>query len=589
MESPSLGRNVLYQRKLKGYSQEKLADKTGLTVRTIQRIEKDEVNPHLETVHMIANSLEIKVEDLLIIQDPREETIQLKWLLLMHGMPLIGLMVPLFNILASVFLWVLKREDNPVYDINGRKIINFHITVSILFVLVFISLLTIEGYGFLIFILVIPYALVVMLVNIFRILKGKECYYPLSIPFIGSKNPSNKGILVLLLFIFFSNSNFIEAQNKKIITRLDSTSISKSDLTNKIELMSGHAGVTGLAVSVFENNKISYQRTFGYKDFTKKLQLHETTNIYGASISKAVFAVLVMKLVEDKVLDLDTPLESYLPKKIYDYAPITKWHDDYSDLKTDTLYHKITARMCLTHTCGFPNWRWIEPDQKLRVLFEPGHHYSYSGEGLVYLQVVLEKITGKSLESMAQEKIFIPLGMKNTSYRWQDRFESDFAFGHNINGETYQKDTDNEPRSASTMETTPKDLTLFLEGALQKKIISNISWEELMKTQVRIKTTAQFGPLSQVETSLYDNIGLGYGLGWGVLNTPFGRGIFKEGHGDGFQHYCILFPESGKGIMILTNSDNGESIFKELLELAIGDTFTPWKWEGYVPYNQPKK
>ena len=296
-----------------------------------------------------------------------------------------------------------------------------------------------------------------------------------------------------------------------------------------------------------------------------------------------------MKLVEDKVLDLDTPLESYLPKKIYDYAPITKWHDDYSDLKTDTLYHKITARMCLTHTCGFPNWRWIEPDQKLRVLFEPGHHYSYSGEGLVYLQVVLEKITGKSLESMAQEKIFIPLGMKNTSYRWQDRFESDFAFGHNINGETYQKDTDNEPRSASTMETTPKDLTLFLEGALQKKIISNTSWEELMKTQVRIKTTAQFGPLSQVETSLYDNIGLGYGLGWGVLNTPFGRGIFKEGHGDGFQHYCILFPESGKGIMILTNSDNGESIFKELLELAIGDTFTPWKWEGYVPYNQPKK
>ena len=71
-----------------------------------------------------------------------------------------------------------------------------------------------------------------------------------------------------------------------------------------------------MAVSVFNENKVMYQKSFGYKDFENKIKLNDSTNIYGASFSKAVFSVLVMKLVEDNVIDLDTPLESYLPKKI---------------------------------------------------------------------------------------------------------------------------------------------------------------------------------------------------------------------------------------------------------------------------------
>jgi len=75
-------------------------------------------------------------------------------------------------------------------------------------------------------------------------------------------------------------------------------------------------------------------------------------------------------------------------------------------------------------------------------------------------------------------------------------------------------------------------------------------------------------------------------MGWGRLETPFGFGVFKEGHGDGFQHYSILFPEKNIGIVIMTNSDNGESIFKELLEFAIRDIYTPWKWQRYIPYKK---
>src|SRR5687768_10481712 len=95
------------------------------------------------------------------------------------------------------------------------------------------------------------------------------------------------------------------------------------------------------------------KKTFGYKNVTTKEKISEHSNFYGASLSKSVFAVLVLKLVEEGKLDLDKPLQEYLPKPVYEYKPVTRWHDNYEDLKYDSLYQKITARMCLAHTTGF--------------------------------------------------------------------------------------------------------------------------------------------------------------------------------------------------------------------------------------------
>jgi len=108
----------------------------------------------------------------------------------------------------------------------------------------------------------------------------------------------------------------------------------------------------------------------------------------------------------------------------------------------------------------------------------------------------------------------------------------------------------------------------------------------LFDPNIRIKSKSQFGPLAQQETNENDAIELSYGLGWGLLKSEYGIGAFKEGHGEGFQHYSILFPEKKIGVVILSNSDNAERIFKDLLELSIGDIYTPWKWENYVPYYQ---
>ena len=374
------------------------------------------------------------------------------------------------------------------------------------------------------------------------------------------------------------------------VTRLDDSKISSAELDNKVQQLMKDGNVHGLAITVFNKNKPVYKKVFGYKRFDTKEPLQTNTNIYGASLSKAVFAVLVMKMVEEKVIELDKPLESYLPQPVYAYGKGTSWNQDYTDLKDDSLHKKITARMCLDHTSGFPNWRWFEPDQKLRVDFEPGSGYSYSGEGLCYLQFVLEKITGKLLEQLMEEKIFHPLEMSTSAYTWQSRFEKNYCYGHDTNGKVLEKDKDNAPRSASTLETTPDDLSLFLEGVLEKRILGAASYKEMFRPQLRLRSKMQMEAQSWLDTtnSENDKIQLSYGLGWGILQTPNGFGAFKEGHGDGFQHYFIIFPERQMGILIMTNSDNGEGIFKELLEFAIGDKYTPWHWQNYIPYDQKK-
>lgn len=582
MQNKSIGKNLIYQRKLKGYSQQQLSDKTEVTVRTIQRIEKSEVNPHLQTIKLLATALDIDVNDLLPIENPREETLQKKWLLLLHATPILGFVLPLCNVLFPLFLWIHKREDNPIYDRHGVKIINFQITVLILYILSFTALLTIEKWGFLFFVSAVPLCLLIILANIIYVVKAHKCYYPLSIPFLKTKVPSKTVLLLSVAMVLFNCS----AQENEIVTRLDGTTISKDSLSTKIEQLIADAQVCGMAVTIFNDNASVFQRTHGYKDYPKKLPLTDSTNIYGASLSKAVFSVLVMDLVEEGVIDLDTPLESYLPKKIYKYEPQTRWHDDFSALKEDSLYHKITARMCLSHTTGFANWRWLEPDNKLKVHGEPGNKYGYSGEGFVYLQVVLEKLTGTSLQQLSDERIFKPLGMANSAYEWKTRFDNDFAYGHNKEGEKYKKDIDNEPRSGSTLETTAADYTKFLQAVFNRELISERGYKELFSPQIRLKSLTQFGKSAHIMTDKYDHLNLSYGLGWGYLETPFGKGVFKEGHGNGFQHYSILFPEAGKGIMIMTNSDNAEGIFKELLEVSIKDVYTPWEWENYIPFNK---
>ncbi|MBO6632490.1 MAG: helix-turn-helix domain-containing protein, partial [Psychroserpens sp.] len=148
MKNQSLSENLIYQRKLKGFTQEELSHNTTVAVRTIQRIEKGDVQPHLQTVKLLAAGLNIEVEDLLVIDDPSQEVIQRKWMLLIHGSPFFGLLIPLANVLFPLFIWISKANDNKIYDEHGRAVVNFHITLNILLVLSLLSFFILPGFNF---------------------------------------------------------------------------------------------------------------------------------------------------------------------------------------------------------------------------------------------------------------------------------------------------------------------------------------------------------------------------------------------------------------------------------------------------------
>ncbi|PKB15586.1 serine hydrolase [Flavobacterium sp. 5] len=388
-----------------------------------------------------------------------------------------------------------------------------------------------------------------------------------------------KNSILILTFILFASLSFGQT-----IKRIDGTKISVDSIQHKIDYLMKAANVSGVAVSIFNDNKPVFSKTYGFANVPKKEPLTQNSVMYGASFSKAVFAYIVMQFVDEKIIDLDKPLYQYLSKPLPDYD-FTSKKRGYKDLQNDERYKKITARMCLTHTTGLPNWRWIEEDKKLKIKFEPGTRYSYSGEGLYLLQFVLEQITKKNLEEIAQERVFKPLDMQYTSYIWQKKFDSNICLGHNGNGEPYELNQTQNPNAAGSLSTTLSDYTKFFTALIKGQGISKNAFIEMTSAQVRIKSRRQFGPLAKIDSTDNDAIALSYGLGIGVFKTPYGRAFFKEGHDDGWGHYSICFPDKKIAIIIMTNNDNGESIFKELLKYSIGDSFTPWQWENYIPYN----
>ena len=187
MKQRTLKENLIYQRKLKGLTQDQLSHETGVTVRTIQRIEKGEVQPHLQTIKLLAEGLEIDVNDLLVLDNPNEETIKRKWMMLIHGSPFFGLIIPFANVLIPIFIWVSKSEDNKIYDEHGRAVINFHSTINLLLIVSLLLFFAFPGYNFFGTGAVFLFGIIFSIKNLMSALSKGTYYYPLSIPFLKPK------------------------------------------------------------------------------------------------------------------------------------------------------------------------------------------------------------------------------------------------------------------------------------------------------------------------------------------------------------------------------------------------------------------
>lgn len=188
MKKLSLSENLVYQRKLKGYTQEDLSEKTTVGIRTIQRIEKGETQPHLQTVKLLAVGLNIEVNDLLPIENPNEETIQRNWMLLLHAIPFLGFIIPFGSILFPLFLWIHKSNDNKIYDTHGRAIVNFHSSILLYLLISLVLFFAFPGYNFFLTGIIILFSIIVTIANISSALTKGTCNYPLSISFLKKRS-----------------------------------------------------------------------------------------------------------------------------------------------------------------------------------------------------------------------------------------------------------------------------------------------------------------------------------------------------------------------------------------------------------------
>jgi CubicO group peptidase (beta-lactamase class C family) len=367
--------------------------------------------------------------------------------------------------------------------------------------------------------------------------------------------------------------------NATSIKRLDGSAIAASEIDETVSRLMHAAKVTGAGIAILNQGEVVYLKAYGFRDMKKSLPLTPDSVMSAASFSKVAFAYMVMQLVQEGILDLDKPVYQYLPKPLPAYS-------DYSEIAGDERYKKITARMLLDHTAGFPNWRRFNDDGKLHIHFEPGSHFAYSGEGITLLQLVVETITKKPLEDLMQERVFQPLGMTRTSMVSLLRFESDSANGYDEAENSLGPQRKHQAQAAFSMKTTLADFARFIQAVLQGQGLRRETKDLMLSPQIQILSKHEFPSLATETTEENKPMRLSYGLGWGLYWTPHGKAFFKEGHEDGWRNYTVCFDDAKIGILIMTNSSNGESIYKELLETLLKNTYTPIEWEGFTPYNQ---
>jgi CubicO group peptidase (beta-lactamase class C family) len=283
--------------------------------------------------------------------------------------------------------------------------------------------------------------------------------------------------------------------------------------------------VPGAAYAVVQQGPVVQVGGIGRRDIREPATPTGDTVFAVASLSKPVFAYGVMLLVQDGVIDLDRPLIQYWPEP---------WVGD----ERNAL---ITARMVLTHTSGLARRATTEA----YLIDDPGARFEYSNSGFIYLQRVVEFLTGQDLESFMQQRVFRPLGMTRSSYRWQEAFADNFAVGHERR-RAQRHWQPSEPASAYSLQTTAYDLGRFLAAVMQPEVVRGPLSEGSIATM--LATQVSTDGRHALRRSDID-----WALGWGVQERGWGREVFHDGHSGGIETFIWGSPEHGIGLVVLTN------------------------------------
>lgn len=333
----------------------------------------------------------------------------------------------------------------------------------------------------------------------------------------------------------------------------------------------------GLAVAVIDHGRVASVEAFGKRN-AKGDPLTIDTVMYGASITKAVFGYLVMQLVDEGKVDLDRPIAAMLPRPIPEYGNLDAY-GNWGDLAGDDRWKAITPRMAMTHSTGFANFAFLEPDGKLRIHFDPGTRFSYSGEGIMLLQFGLEKGLGLDVGAELQRRFFGPLGMTRTSLMWRPDFAANLADGWTGDGKVEPHDERSKVRVAGSMDTTIADLARFAAYMVRGGGLSKAAAAERVRGSLPITTATQFPNFLPDAAPDKRVPGLAAGIGVIAFTGPQGPGWYKGGHNDSTGNTLVCLERGERCVLILSNDVRAERAFPMLVKTALGDTGVPFGWE----------
>jgi len=365
------------------------------------------------------------------------------------------------------------------------------------------------------------------------------------------------------------------AQQASQVRQLGGQSVPTTVLQQRLARLVDSAKLAGLQVAIINGNKTVWTSSFGFKDIENQKHLNDRTVMYAASLTKPVSAYIFLRLVEKGIFSLDRPLRFYLKKSIGQYE---KW----KDLAEDTVsFNRITPRMLLSHSAGLPVLRQLYGN-KTSLISRPGEKFYYSNEGINLLGFVMEEYTGKPLEVIAREEVFFPLQMSSTSMVWQKRFESNFSYAYFKDGKKYGSERRESSRAAGSMSTTAADYARFFINLMGEKGLKKSNFKQMLSAQIPVTSKRGFGPLKDSLTHENDAVKLSWGMGVGLFQSPYGKAFFHTGHGDANQNYAVAFPQQGIAVILLSNSENFESVSAKIAQACIGDIYSPFKWLGHL-------
>ncbi len=352
----------------------------------------------------------------------------------------------------------------------------------------------------------------------------------------------------------------IIAQLFFIISVNTTTAQSKSDTFSKVDSLIRSVRKTlqlktGLSIAVVRNDKMIFSKAYGYSDVENNVKAKTSTPFYIASSTKSFTAELIKLLSDEGVVNIDEPINKYLPDL---------------ELPSPLSAKMISLRDLLTHRSGIENIAVIlrtaftgqHTNDELLKLFSKsefsGIKYRYTNTDYVLASLAIEKQTGKSWKDLLKEKIFDPLEMKNTSayvsYFPKDELPKNYTtLGGKLEKIDFDK-TDKTMHAAGGIYSSADDLANWLIFNINRgkfkntQIISPLSMDEIHSSQINFKQT------------FFKYKRFAYGLGW--IRSDYNGNLLIHHFGSytGSRSHISFMPEKNIGVVALTN-DDGDAFY----------------------------